>query len=83
MEKPSVIKDFEKPSKPKKIKKKHVLMNFQVEPELRSAANKKSKITSITISEFLRKCTIAFIENKDIESQTEKLLKYTVKKALK
>lgn len=84
MEKPTVVKELENKGKnKKKPKEKKVLITFQVESNLRNQANKKASQTSIGLSEFLRKCTIAFVNHKDIVKQTDRLLTQTVESALK
>lgn len=60
----------------------HVLMTFQVDEGLRSAANEKAKETSINLSQFLRQCVHEFTYSNDIGQELKKLQKNVTRKAL-
>jgi hypothetical protein len=59
-----------------------VLMTFQVDGALRTAANEKAHATSINLSQFLRQCVYEFTYSEEIGRATKQLQKSVTKNAL-
>ena len=59
-----------------------VLMTFQVDETLRTAAMEKAHSTSINLSQFLRQCVYEFTYSDEIGRATKQLQKSVTKNAL-
>lgn len=59
-----------------------VLMTFQVDEALRTAAMRKAKSSSINLSQFLRQCVHEFTQSDEIGRATQKLQRTVARRAL-